>query len=140
MSTNNFYISEKNYERLCQALEAAGVKKYGRGKKVAEITGYSEARVSEMLSGRIALNDKFKTIVCSKFKISEEFVDRGEGEMFLTGPSHVGEFKDEILEFVLGLETMPELRLLINDMKGKTPDEVLEYVRAGRKALREGKI
>ena len=85
-------------------------------------------------------------------EIRKEWLETGEGEMLLKSGSNGSvspgstetaalalEGRDDILEFVLGLQKTPELRLLISDLKGKTPDEVLDYIRAGRKALREGK-
>jgi len=77
------FIIMKDFERLNYALGEAGVKKYGRNRKVAELTGYSEARISEMLSGKLPLNPKFKMIVCVKFSISENFIDTGEGDIIL---------------------------------------------------------
>jgi len=78
MSIKKIQENEVILKRLLSALDASEIKKYGRGKKVAEKTGYSESRVSEMLSGKIDLVDKFITVVCAKFGISEYWVLTGE--------------------------------------------------------------
>jgi hypothetical protein len=75
-------------------------------------------------------------------EVRKEWLETGEGEI-TSGPRSEKNLKvpvmnDEVLEFVLNLEKTPELRLLITDLRAKTPDEILDYIRAGRKALREG--
>lgn len=89
MSTTNNLESMILQERLILALEGLGVKKWGRVKKVAEKTGYSEGQVSAILSGREAVNGRFKKAVCGAYLISEEWLETGEGEMLL--PSTVSE-------------------------------------------------
>lgn len=76
-------VSENKLSRVISAIEATGIKKYGRGKKIAEITGYSETRVSDFLSGKIELNPKFVAILCAKLGISENYIESGKGEMFV---------------------------------------------------------
>ena len=87
-----------------------------------------------------------------QYGLSRKALETGEGELFAYDPGvaygsenlctdqkkvlQIVEKSDEILEFVLSLEETDELKLLIKDLHGRTPDEVLDYVRAGRKALR----
>ena len=66
-------------ERLIAGLDAANVKKYGRNKKVAEATGYSQGMVAKVLSGHVTLTDKFILSVCSAFYIRREWVYEGVG-------------------------------------------------------------
>lgn len=70
-------------ERLLQAIEAIGLKKHGRVKKIHELTGYSMGSVSDMLAGRVKINGKFIRLVCNILNIRMEWVVTGEGEMFV---------------------------------------------------------
>lgn len=64
-------------ERLIAGLDAAGVKKYGRNKRVAEATGYSPGMVAKIMSGHVALTDRFIQAVCSSFYIKKEWIYDG---------------------------------------------------------------
>lgn len=92
-------------------------------------------------------------------EIRKEWLESGEGDMLVKEQSpaysvkevhralrpdqekllHMAEEHDELVEIVFSLEDTPELELLFQDLKGKTREEIWEYVRAGRKALREGR-
>jgi transcriptional regulator with XRE-family HTH domain len=108
VSTDKISLNKKKLSRLIAALEARGTKKYGRGKKVAEVTGYSEARVSEMLSGKLELAPKFVAILCAKFSISEDWVASGEGEMFSETSAGAAQLQEEAADEIARLGT--ELR------------------------------
>ncbi len=71
--------------RLLDALEKAQVKNYGLCKKVAEITGYSRNRVSDMLSGKSIMSRRFVVSTCTAFRLNTEYVLSGEGSMLPPG-------------------------------------------------------
>lgn len=48
----------------------------------------------------------------------------------------IEEFGDDALDFIVSLEEVPELRQVLRDLKGKNDDEVLDYRKGGRDALR----
>jgi transcriptional regulator with XRE-family HTH domain len=83
MSNKNIHITDEKLSRLLLALSNSGLKKYGLNRHVCEKTGYSQPRVSELLSGKHPLPKKFITIICGKYNISEEWLETGEGEMFI---------------------------------------------------------
>lgn len=58
-------------------LEASGIKKYGRNKEVAKRTGYAPGMVAKVLSGHVALTDKFIRAACKGFDIREEWIYEG---------------------------------------------------------------
>lgn len=63
--------------RMWEAIREEGLNKT----KVAKITGYSKAQVGDILEDRVPLSDKFIRIFASSFKISEQWLETGEGEM-----------------------------------------------------------
>lgn len=137
MSIDNITKLKKNFERLVEALDAAGIKKYGRNRKVAKLTGYSEARVSEMLSGKLPLNSKFKTIVCSKFAISEIYVNEGTGDPLVGIPDKAQAVK-EISPLYLRLSR--EKKWLFELIEEMDDDEAFDVVQLIRKHRREKEL
>jgi len=67
-----------NLDRLIVGLEQVGIKKYGRNVLVAEKTGYATGMVAKVLSGHVALTDRFIQAVCSAFAIRREWIYEGE--------------------------------------------------------------
>lgn len=63
--------------RLIAGLDAAGIKKYGRNKRVAEKTGYSPGAVANALSGHVALTDRLIQAICTAFHIRKEWIYEG---------------------------------------------------------------
>lgn len=127
--------------RLMQAL---GIK---NEYNIAELLGFKKDTFSARKKRGALPVDKIR-LLCNDRGINFEWVLYGRGETFTADVSSaegspinklqdvLKEQTDEILEFVLSLESTPELRLLIKDLKKKSPDEVLEYVRGGRRALK----
>ena len=68
--------------RLLEALETRGFLKRGGKKKIADITRYSQGSVSDFLSDKEPLPDKFLKILCDELRVSGMWVKTGEGEMF----------------------------------------------------------
>lgn len=71
-------------QRLLKGIAAAGLPRHGRGKKLAELTGYSPTSVSEFLRGEKPLGERFIKLVCSELKLSYLWITTGRGEMFET--------------------------------------------------------
>lgn len=69
--------------RLLQAIEARGFKKHGRVTQIRKLTGYAHGQVSDILSGKKTLTNRFLISVCGATGISYEWVKSGEGEMFV---------------------------------------------------------
>ncbi|MEI6207341.1 MAG: S24 family peptidase [Desulfuromonadales bacterium] len=77
-------------ERLLKGIEAAGYKKHGRVSKLAALTGYSIGQVSDMLSGKVSLNDKFMRLVCNELGFNSTWLETGTGEMFVQSHEIIG--------------------------------------------------
>lgn len=105
---------------------------------VAESLGFKKDTFSARKKRGALPVDKIR-LLCADRGINFNWVMTGAGDLTEGLPSREGPISrdDAILEFVLSMEKTPELRLLLNDLKNKTPDEVLDYIRGGRKALRE---
>lgn len=82
MSINNLKPNIE-LERIFCALEALGIKKWGRNTKVAAKTGYSEPQISAVFSGKESLTDRFLKSICANYSISEDWIKTGAGEMLL---------------------------------------------------------
>ncbi|WP_243372734.1 helix-turn-helix transcriptional regulator [Geotalea sp. SG265] len=76
------FFQARKLARLHDALEQLDVKKRGRVKDVAEKTGYSASRVSDLLAGKVPLNDRFIMAVCSAYSINEGWM-RGDDDASL---------------------------------------------------------
>jgi transcriptional regulator with XRE-family HTH domain len=77
--------------RLISALNELGYKKHGRVSKIAAETGYSKSAISDYLSAKVPLQERFITVACNKLGISEKWIVSGEGEKFATPPVGEGE-------------------------------------------------
>lgn len=86
MSIKNILPSNSFLDRLLIGIENAGLKKWGRNKKIAEITGYSQPQVSAILSGKEPPSDRFVKLICLGLLISEDWIRTGQGEPFISGP------------------------------------------------------
>jgi transcriptional regulator with XRE-family HTH domain len=78
-------------QRLISALNDLGYKKHGRVSKIAAATGYSKSAMSDYLSAKVPLQERFITVACNKLGISEKWIISGEGEKFATPPGGEGE-------------------------------------------------
>lgn len=106
--------------RLLEALEIKGFMQRGGKKKIAEMTRYSQGSVSDFLSGKEPLADKFLKIICDELSISEQWLKTGEGDMFQA---------PDIESLKMGNPTefsRPEHRLLWEECKKLSDDEALE--------------
>lgn len=57
-------------------------------KQIASDLGYKrETTISEIVNGKISLSTKFVKAFCQRYGVSEEYINSGEGEMFLSGSS-----------------------------------------------------
>lgn len=59
-------------EELLARLKAAGVEHGSRNKTVAEKTGYSAKSVGNILSGNAVLTDRFISMACTAFPLSDQ--------------------------------------------------------------------
>jgi phage repressor protein C with HTH and peptisase S24 domain len=71
-------------ERLLKALDSHGLKKHGRVSKIANDTGYGISTVSGILSGKEPVNARFLKAVCGVYHFNEDYIQTGNGQMFLT--------------------------------------------------------
>jgi len=49
----------------------------------AEKSGYSRPTISRIETGLSSAHDRFITVLCDKFNVNKEWLETGEGEMFL---------------------------------------------------------
>lgn len=97
--------------RLLDGLKVVGVEE-GKGfcDQIAQVTGYSKTRISNMLSGNAALNSRFIRAVCTGFGLSEEYLLEGKGSVTTTTFPHGGVPKEDVAirEAVSVLSSMTE--------------------------------
>ena len=95
--------------RMLDALEYAGFpESQGFCNRIAEATGYSRNRVSDMLSGKAIMNPRFVKAVCSAFSLDEEYIIRGGGSMLVPRFNATGT-DVAISEAVIVLQRLSEL-------------------------------
>jgi len=126
MSINNNGESNIILNRLILALEKIDIVKWGRVKKIAVKTGYSEGQVSAILAGKESINDRFKKAVCQAYLISEGWLGTGEGEMFVKKNEQPQTISDQLEGY------SPEVKLAADyfevKLRGKTAEERLKFV------------
>lgn len=116
-------------DRLLEGVELAGYKKHGRVSKLASLTGYSVGQVSDMLSGKVSLNDKFVRLVCNGVGLNIDWVTTGTPPMFIEPAQPVQEpLPPEMEELMVILGQDPLARLMLQEMMKMTDNEKLEYV------------
>jgi transcriptional regulator with XRE-family HTH domain len=80
-------LNGRKLQRLISALNDLGYKKHGRVSKIAAATGYSKSAISDYLSAKVPLQERFITVVCNKLGIAERWIIDGEGEKFTAPPA-----------------------------------------------------
>lgn len=64
--------------RLHKGLDDSHVPERGRIQEIVAATGYSKPRVSQILTGKAEIPERFLSAVCRAFGINKAFVDFGE--------------------------------------------------------------
>lgn len=125
-------------DRLLQALEIKGCLARGGKKKLAEISGYSAGGVSDFLSGKQPLGDKFIRAVCREFQISEVWVRTGEGEMFVGAKAEKDEPSQDGPAGLVVMEVKRVLGLLGPTATGyEVSANLMKILEAAEKAARK---
>jgi transcriptional regulator with XRE-family HTH domain len=138
-------------ERLLLALKGLRYLERGGKKKLADLTGYSQGTISDILSGKESLSGKFIHIACAKLRISENWIENGEGEMFIAGKNNLSVNNYRYVDpqagndarsggaTVTGEEEDLEARLLHREWVGMSPDQRLALIQAARRIRAENK-
>ena len=82
-----------------------------------KIIGISRDAVNNLENGRAEIKDLVVKMMCSEFKVNEEWLRTGEGEMFITLDE---EFADIVSEaFLKGGDEYKELMIKVSKMSEK---------------------
>jgi transcriptional regulator with XRE-family HTH domain len=129
MSTEKYAENKIILDRLISALLSLGLKKHGMGKKICEATGYSSGQVSNLLSEKDPLNDRFLKSVCQGFGINERWLRTGVGDRFLAAGPRPEFANEEIAKNRPISITRMKIEELFNEMEDKElEDRVLSML------------
>lgn len=125
-------------ERLSALIEALDIKKV----RFAERIKVDQSYVTQLTKGRNTPSDRVVSAICDAYKVNEDWLRTGSGEMFVETAK-----EDQILSFIGDvLEGAPDFRRhLISVLAGMTPEEwdllekkAWELVKAMKKADPDG--
>lgn len=82
-------------ERLRQIRDGLGLTLREFGQRV----GISDSAVSQIEKGKIKMSDQTRLFVCKEFRVSEEWLRTGQGDMFITRTraAEIGDFLGSVL-------------------------------------------
>lgn len=72
------FINEYRLVRLHKGLDDSNVPERGRIQEIVAATGYSKPRVSQILTGKAAIPERFLSAVCRAFGVNLAYVDFGD--------------------------------------------------------------